>query len=516
MAENEKEIQLHTETSSLLQPVATGEAPDNNHDVESNYTWGGNNDNDNVPSPSGKHRLVDDVVDTFQLALPIFVSRVSLVGMKTTDTALLGHVSGRSLSAAALSDLWTMCSGVFLQGGVLGILVGQTVGAKNYDLAVIYLRISYLILGTISVLVMICYLFTEKVWMAMGQAHDIAHDAGYYSMVFVFSLPAQLGWNQLSQFYTAQRIMSPEMVASVIGLVCNLILGLVLVLGIPFKSFDGWGFEACPIVTAVVVWCQFVVLCGYYRRFGKERYGASSSSTQFSIFEGVTRERVRKFTELYFPAAFALASDFWRMGVIGAVAATLGETEVGLFNASYRVLWITLIFVGALSGASGIKIGLRLGDGDAPGAKQAGLVGIFLSLGCLVLLSVLVYFNTRTLGLVFTDDENYLDLFEECRLPFTCVLFFMNLSVGLEKIPLSMGRASEVFYSGFVASWFGQVLGVFLLTKYWRNDLYALYTGVALGYCVLVTIFGTIIYYSDWQKYSEIARMRAEASENKK
>jgi len=157
------------------------------------------------------------------------------------------------------------------------------------------------------------------------------------------------------------------------------------------------------------------------------------------------------------------------MGVIGAVAATLGETEVGLFNASYRVLWITLIFVGALSGASGIKIGLRLGDGDAPGAKQAGLVGIFLSLGCLVLLSVLVYFNTRTLGLVFTDDENYLDLFEECRLPFTCVLFFMNLSVGLEKIPLSMGRASEVFYSGFVASWFGQVLGVFLLTKIGRN-----------------------------------------------
>ncbi len=382
--------------------------------------------------------------------------------MKTTDTALLGHVSGRALSAAALSDLWTMCSGVFLQGGVLGILVGQSIGAKNYDLALIYLRISYLILGAISILVMICYLFTEQVWMAMGQAHDIAHDAGYYSMVFVFSLPAQLGWNQLSQFFTAQKIMNPEMVASVIGLVCNLILGLVLVLGVPFKSFDGWGFKACPIVTAVVVWCQFVVLYGYYRRFRNERYATPSSLSRFSLFEGVTRERVRKFTELYFPAAFSLASDFWRMGVIGALAATLGETEVGLFNASYRVLWITLIFVGALSGASSIKIGLRLGAGDAPGAKQAGLVGVFLSFGCLILLSVLVYYNTRTIGLVFTDDEDYLDLFEECRFPFTCVLFFMNLSVGLEKIPLSMGRANEVFYSGFVASWLGRWLFIFL------------------------------------------------------
>ena len=33
--------------------------------------------------------------------------------MKTTDTALLGHVSARALSAAALSDLWTMCTGVY-------------------------------------------------------------------------------------------------------------------------------------------------------------------------------------------------------------------------------------------------------------------------------------------------------------------------------------------------------------------------------------------------------------------
>jgi hypothetical protein len=44
--------------------------------------------------------------------------------MKTTDTALLGHVSRESLSAAALSDLWTMCTGILIQGRALDILVG--------------------------------------------------------------------------------------------------------------------------------------------------------------------------------------------------------------------------------------------------------------------------------------------------------------------------------------------------------------------------------------------------------
>jgi len=48
----------------------------------------------------------EDDVDTVQLGMPIFVARLSWVGMKMTDSALLGHVSAESLAAAALRDLY--------------------------------------------------------------------------------------------------------------------------------------------------------------------------------------------------------------------------------------------------------------------------------------------------------------------------------------------------------------------------------------------------------------------------
>jgi len=197
------------------------------------------------------------------------------------------------------------------------------------------------------------------------------------------------------------------------------------------------------------------------------------------------------------------------MGVIGAIAARLGETEVGLFNASYRILWITLIFIGSLSGASGIKIALRLGKGNALKARQAAAVGLALQLLFLLTLSVIVYYNIRLFGQLFTNDESYLDLFEECRLPFICVLFFMNISVGIETIPISMGQTGNVFYAGFVASWLGQVPFVILLVHFWQ-DLYAIYTGVAVGYCILTIIYGWLAYSSDFVKYSDMARQRAE------
>ena len=45
------------------------------------------------------------------LAPSLFISRLGWVGMKVTDTALLGHVGTHALAASSLSDLWTMACG---------------------------------------------------------------------------------------------------------------------------------------------------------------------------------------------------------------------------------------------------------------------------------------------------------------------------------------------------------------------------------------------------------------------
>ena len=73
---------------------------------------------------------------------------------------------------------------------------------------------------------------------------------------------------------------------------------------------------------------------------------------------------------MYAPAALAIASDFWRVSAIGAViAATLDEDDLGVFNASYRIMWMSLTLTGSLGGAIATKLGLRLGRG--PCGNQA-------------------------------------------------------------------------------------------------------------------------------------------------
>ena len=276
---------------------------------------------------------------------------------------------------------------------------------------------------------------TEQVWLWFGSDPEISRMAGYYATVLSWSIPGTIAFGQLSQYFSAQRIMHPEVNASAMGLLANLILGLIFVLGWPIPGFEGYGFAACPIVTTLVTYVQLafvLVVYVYYQKLHEECWPG------FKMSE-ITWTRIKTFSDLYFPAALSSSSDFWRVAVIGSVAASLGEAEVAVFNTAYRIMWIALIFIVAIAAAASINMSIRLGKMDHKGAKQAGDVSIGMTVCTLVFLVTLILVKNRWFGLIFTNDEEFLELFAECAVPFTISLFFMNLSIALERIPYTMG-----------------------------------------------------------------------------
>jgi len=419
---------------------------------------------------------------------------------------LLGHISGEALSAAALSDLYTACTGVLVQGRVLGILVGQAVGAGNNKLAGIYLQISLVVLGVLTLPVILSWLLTGEVWKILGEPDYLFEDANYYSSILSIALPGMVVSSQLSQFFSAQKIMTPEVNASALGLAANLIFGCIFVLGTGIDGFNGYGFAACPIVTVVVVYVQLLFMWTVYFY----RKGMHLKAWNGWSWNEITKERVKVFSELYFPAAFSIASDFWRMSVIGGVAAKLGDDEVAVFNVGYRVFWLSLMLSSAISGATGIKMGMHLGSGNALGALRVAKVGITVSFVTLVTVALVIAVYIESIARVFTNDDDLIDMFASAKWPFTLALFFMNLSVVIERIPMSMGRTADIFRVGFISSWLGQVPATIICTAYWRNDLTGLYTGVFIGYLLLTVLYSYMTYTSDFKHYALMAMKRVE------
>lgn len=443
-----------------------------------------------------------EVAQILALAFPMFFASLSWVAMKTTDSALLGHAGTRYLDAAALSDLWTSSFGVFISGGVLGTFCGQALGAGNNKLVGVWLQISLVILGSIAVPVAALWLVTGPVLEGFGSNKETAGRAWYYAAVLSGAFPARVCFSQLRQFFSAQKIVGPEAYCSVGGALLNLALGLVLVLGIPIPGWGGIGFAICPIVTVFVEYFQlsvfFFVTCIWQK--------LHLTCWPGWMWNEITWKRIKEYIRQYLPAAMSLASDFWRLSAIGAVAATMGEKEVGVFNASYRILWMCIIFIGSVAGAISILMAKALGAGSGHLARHSAMTGITMAFGLLAILAFGVYAAIKPLGQIFTDDEESLDLFVKIRVPLAGMMVVMNMSVLLEKIPMAMKRAKEVLIVGVIGSWAAQVPLVLLLVKFWRNDLVALYTGCALGYGIVCVILFGIVVRTDWEFYGAAAK----------
>lgn len=426
--------------------------------------------------------------------------------MKTTDTSLLGHVGTHYLSAAALSDLWTSATGVFIEGRILTSFCSQALGANNPRLAGVWLQVSLLVLGLLALPVIFCSIITPWVLRGMGVSERMAWDAASYAWILAISIPARLVFVQLEQFFQAQSILYPGVIVSVTVMFCNLILGLVLVLGVGVPGWSGFGFLACPSVTTAMEFLQVGLFLGVFC-YIKQLHAACWPGLSWSF---ITSERVQEYTRLLIPALLSTASDFWRMATIGAFAAHLGDIEVGVFNASYRILWICYTFTGALASAVSIRLGNALGAGDPAQAKFTSLVGCGIALILLGVLGLLVYYFPRLFAAIFSSDPLVHEMFESIRLPLSLVMVFQNLAILLEQIPVTMGRTSMVLAIGFVGSWLGQVPGVLVCFWLWRKDIVGLYAGVAAGYGLTAVLLGCVVVTSDWSRYSMEARKRAE------
>ena len=464
-----------------------------------------------TPEPSTEEQvhLSTELADLCGLTMAFFVSSVSWVAMKSTDTAILGHVGTRYLDATALSDLYTMSTGVFVQGRVLGVFVSQAIGADNKRLAGAWLQTSYAVLSLVLIPVAVAWLLTGPALKLFVKNDTLVKDAAYYATVLALCLPARVGFSQLTQFFSAQKIMRPSYATAPIAMVLNLVLGLILVLGIGIPHWKGFGFKACPVVTTCVEYVQLAIVIIVFCVIKRLHAACEPDQGWFSMKE-VTSERFIAYIKMYAPAALAIASDFWRMTAVGAVAASLSEDDLGVFNASYRIMWMALTLTGSLGGAIATKLGLRLGAGDAKGARRGVRIGLIVSVVLLSMIVVVVITIPRQLAKIFTNDAKLLDLFERCRYEFAAALFMMNFAVVCERVPFGMGRAKAVLYAGAVGSWVGQVPAVILCVEFWRRDLRSVYTGVAAGYALLVAVLLGIIFTTDWRQQAADARARSE------
>ncbi len=253
---------------------------------------------------------------TFALSWPIVLANLANNVMTATDIMMLGWLSPRALAAGSLG--FNLYLPVFLFGiGVVAALspiVASKIGAgENAEAVRRASEQAFLSALVVAALAWIALWHTSSILTMIGEAPDLARDAGTYMRGFQWSLaPSLLFFAGRSVFFALER-PRPTLVASLVAVAFNALANYALIFG--KLSMPALGIVGSGIATSLSQALMFGLL----------------------VAAGLIDPRIRRlrlFALPWLPARRELVA-LWRLGL--PIGATI-VAEVGVFSGSTLVV----------------------------------------------------------------------------------------------------------------------------------------------------------------------------------
>lgn len=179
------------ETSALL--------PDAHAGVEGGEPHRGHHVNLEDPEGDENKSRLHLVYDEFKIlifgSVPVILAYTLQMSLQTVSVLIVGRSSPEDLAAAAFSYMFAMCTGWLIAlGGTTALdTLGSssfTGGENKHDLGIL-LQKAFLVLGAFYVPVVILWIFSEPLFIALGQDKQLSHDSARFLWCLI---PGGLGY----------------------------------------------------------------------------------------------------------------------------------------------------------------------------------------------------------------------------------------------------------------------------------------------------------------------------------
>jgi len=494
--------------------------------------------NDDDPQATDPATASDDDDNSFSykteffemanLGIPLAVSFFCRMGMASTDSSFVGHISNAEhsaetyLAAAVLSD---MIISLFVSpplafNQVLNALVGQSMGSGNPKMAGIWLQQSCFWL-TVSMLPCLTgFWYVETILKALDFPETVAEVAGTYAK-YNLIWPIPNGLYQCMRFYfQAQGKPQPAMYNNILFLFVNAFLNWIFVFGGPFsKWWGGFGFIGAAISLSISRTLQPVTYFCYmfwYKQHHKATWPEPLEGQSFLAHH--TLARTCEFMKQSIPNIGTLLFQVVASQATTVLVGRLGELSIA---ASSALSTVTIPWSGSLSATcstiSGVRVGYHLGRGNGAAArKSTWMVLTFITMMTLAmsLLFVIPSLQRPILG-ISTNDPEVLKM-AATLVPAMLVGTYLSLMVGniTGGVFGGMGRPLISTILSFGLELPMSIGGVAVYILVMHGDLLGVYWWNVIAGAIELVIVAILLGLSDWQKCAVEAQRRNEVNTN--
>jgi len=355
---------------------------------------------------SRRQRLARELRDTLRLALPLVFGQLSAIGMNVIDALLAGHLDAHTLASVAIgASVWSLA--IVTAIGVMMALppsVAQLNGAGRREMiGPLFRQALWLALG-LGLLLFLGIRFGGALLVArIGVDAPLLPDVTRFLHAIAFGAPALTVFFALRGLGEGVGMSRPTMYFSVLGLALLGPIGYVLMygaFGVPRLGALGSG-----IATALVLWLQTIAFALYVLR--SRRYRDLHLAARF---EAPQWNALRELLHIGVPMGVTLLMEAGLFVAVALVIGTLGTDVVAGHQVAINVASVTFMVPLGLALATTVRVGHAVGRGDAQGVRDAGLVGIALTLCTQLVSSGLMLLLPQRIAALYTADAGVIAL----------------------------------------------------------------------------------------------------------
>ena len=345
-------------------------------------------------------RLATEFAATIRLAAPLVLGQLSAIGMNLIDTVLAGHLDAHTLGAVALgSNVWVLAIVTII--GVMMALqpsVAQLRGAgREHEIGALFRQALWLAVPLGIGLGFAAALLGPMLFGLIGVDASLVADATSFMRAIAWGAPALSVFFALRGLSEGMGLTRPTMYFSMLGLVLLGPLGYILMYGA--FGIPRLGAFGCGLATAIVLWIQCAAFALYVARRSRYR-----DLHLLAVFDRPDRGKLAELIGIGAPIAVTLLME---AGLFVAVALTIGKLGADIIASHQIAINIaSVVFMVPLgiAMATTVRVGFARGRNDGHGVRQAGAVGLMLTLCMQVASATLLFTMPEYIAALYTTD----------------------------------------------------------------------------------------------------------------
>jgi MATE family multidrug resistance protein len=339
------------------------------------------------------------------MAGPVMVSFFLSLGSNFVILFFAGKISTAQndesvFAGVSMANMFANVSCFSILSGMTGAvetLASQNNGAKNYRAVGLVLQRSIVVLSFLLLPIVIIWLNTQSIFLAIGTDADICHVMGTYMRIRLFSIPADIVFKSYEKYLVCQGVTRPGMLSQIamIGVIAGLATLFVVGLGFDYHS---------------LAWAQVITGCvGLAMMVGTSwNHPAVRRTMQAPSWEALSD--IREFFSLGVPGLIMLCAEWWAFELLTVLASWLGAEAVAAETIIMQIASLAFMLPLGLGTAATTVVGNALGAGEVELARSLSKLVVYILLGCELIVSpAILLFGTHFVSL-FSSDELVLSI----------------------------------------------------------------------------------------------------------